>query len=218
MVDLGGPAQALAEAVRAERHHHELLEVGGAGGVCAAVEQVRHRHRQRGRLGVAVEAAEVAEQREAARRRGGVGRGERDAEDRVRAERSLVGAAVGGDQRLVHGSLVARVEAAHRLGERAADVGDGLLHSAPAVAAGVAVAQFDGLVRAGAGAAGHDRPPERAAGERDFGLDGGVAARVEHLARGDVLNGSCRSVVLFAGAHAISLTRAAQRARGWTCS
>ena len=67
VVDLRGPAQALAEAVRAERHHHELLEVGGAGGVRAAVEQVRHRHGQRARLGIAVEAAEVAEQREASR-------------------------------------------------------------------------------------------------------------------------------------------------------
>ena len=189
---------------------------------------------------------EVAEQREASRRRGGVGRGERDAEDRVRAERSLVGAAVGGDQRLVDGALVAGVEAAHRLGERPVDVGDGLLHAAPAVARGIAVAQLDGLVRAGAGAAGDDRPPERAAREDHVGLDGGVAARVEHLARGDVLDGSRRSIVLFAGAHALPLTgwplrrtargslpadhracggggqgealRRAQRARGWTCS
>ena len=218
VVDLRGPAQALAEAVRAERHDHELLEVGGAGGVRAAVEQVRQRHGQRARLGIAVEAAEVAEEREPERTRGGVGRGERDAEDRVRAERALVGAAVGGDQRLVDGPLVARVEAAHRLGERPVDVGDGLLDAATAVAVGIAVAQLDGLVRAGAGAAGDDRPPERAAREDDVGLDGGVAARVEHLARAHVPDGSRRLVARCAGAHAVSLTRAVSGRGGWTCS
>ncbi len=52
----------------------------------------------------------------------------------------------------------------------------------------VAVAEFDGFVFAGAGAAGDGRAAGRAAFERHVNFDGGVAARVEDFARLDVLN------------------------------
>ncbi len=204
VVDLGGPAQALAETAGAERDDHELLEVGRAGGVGAAVEHVGHRHRQQWRR-VPVEAAEVAEQGQTACGRGGVGRRERDAEDRVRPEDALVGAAVGGNQRLVDGALVGGVNAAYRLGERPVGVGDRPRDAAPAIAVRVAVAQFDGLVGAGAGSAGDDRPPARAAGEEDDGLDGGVAAGVEQLKRLDVRDRQRCRIGWLAGAHAVPL-------------
>ena len=44
--DLGAHAQRVAEARRADRHDHELLEVDGVVGVRAAVEDVHHRHGQ----------------------------------------------------------------------------------------------------------------------------------------------------------------------------
>jgi hypothetical protein len=44
--DLGAHAQRLAKRARADRHHHELLQVDGVVGVRAAVEDVEHRHRQ----------------------------------------------------------------------------------------------------------------------------------------------------------------------------
>ena len=37
---------AIAEALRAYRHHHELLKVDVVIGVRSAVEDVHHRHRQ----------------------------------------------------------------------------------------------------------------------------------------------------------------------------
>ena len=46
VVDLGAPAQAFGERRRAERHDHELLEVGRVLGVLAAVEDVHQRHGQ----------------------------------------------------------------------------------------------------------------------------------------------------------------------------
>ena len=44
VVDLGAPAQALGEGRRADRHDHELLEIGGVLGVLAAIQDVHHRH------------------------------------------------------------------------------------------------------------------------------------------------------------------------------
>ncbi len=54
-------------------------------------------------------------------------------------------------------------------------------HALAAVARGVAVAQLDGLVRAGAGTARNAGDARRAAGEAGAHLERGVAARVEHL-------------------------------------
>ena len=86
VVDLGAPAQRLAEGRRADRRDHELLDVDVGVGVRAAVEDVHHRHRQQ----VRVRAAEVAEQRQLGGLGGGLGDRERDAEDRVGAEPGLV--------------------------------------------------------------------------------------------------------------------------------
>ena len=84
VVDLGAGAQRLAEGRRADRRDHELLDVHVGVGVRAAVEDVHHRHRQQ----VRVRAAEVAEQAQLGGLRGGLGDRERDAEDRVGAERA----------------------------------------------------------------------------------------------------------------------------------
>src|SRR6476646_7333851 len=75
--------------------------------------------------------------------------GQRYAENGVRAEPRLVRRAIGGDQRLVQGCLVARVKAHHQFGQFVVDELDRLTDTLPAVASLVAVAQFDRLVRAG---------------------------------------------------------------------
>ena len=48
VVDLGAPAQPLGEGRRADRHDHELLEVGRVLGVLAAVQDVHHAARAAG--------------------------------------------------------------------------------------------------------------------------------------------------------------------------
>ena len=120
--DLGARAQPLGEARRADRHDHELLEVDRVVGVRAAVEHVHHRHRQHVRR----LAAEVAPQRQVLLGRRRPRGGERDAEDRVRAQARLVVGAVELDQLAVEPALVGRVVAGDRLGDLAVDVADGL--------------------------------------------------------------------------------------------
>ena len=123
VVDLGAPAQRLAEGLGADRRDHELLDVDVGVGVAAAVEDVHHRHRQH----VGVRAADVAEQRQVGGVGGGAGHGERDAEDGVGADLLLVGAAVDGEHLGVDEALLAGVEA-EQLGAELVDDGvDGLL-------------------------------------------------------------------------------------------
>ena len=65
---------------------------------------------------------------------------------------------------------------------RTVHVGDGVEHALAAEAL-VAVAQLERLVLPGRRAARHTGPPERTVVEPDVDLDGGVAARIEDLAR-----------------------------------
>ena len=125
VVRLHAPAQRLAEARRADRHDHELLEVDVVVGVDAAVEDVHHRHRQH----VGVGPADVAVERQLQLGGGGPGHGQGDAEDGVGAEAGLVVGAVEGDQLGVDDALVERVEALDGVGDLAVDVADGVEHA-----------------------------------------------------------------------------------------
>ncbi len=126
----------------------------------AAVEHVHHRHRQRRgpprRRGSATAAGAPPRPppaRPRARRRG----------SRWRRGGALFGGAVELDQRAVEALLVERVAPAHRVGDLAVDVADGLRDAlaAPGVAA---VAQLGGLELAGRGAGRHRRAALRARG------------------------------------------------------
>ena len=115
----------------------------------------------------------------------GLGDRERGAEDRVGADARLVVGAVEVEQLAVDAALVERIEALERLGDLGVDEADGGQHALAAVAV-AAVAQLDGLVLAGGGAARHGGPAAGARREHDVDLDGGVATRVEDLAAGNV--------------------------------
>ena len=183
VVDLGAGAQRLGEGRRADRRDHELLDVDVGVGVRAAVEDVHHRHGQQ----EGVRAAEIAEQRQLGAARGGLRDGERDAEDRVGAQARLVRRRVEIAQRLVDEALLAGLEADEFGADGVEHRGDRVAHALAAVAL-AAVAQFDRLELPGGRAAGHRRPAQRAVVERDLDLDGGIAARVEDLARADGLD------------------------------
>ena len=176
--DLGAHRSASREARRADRDDHELLEVHVVVGVRAAVDDVHHRHRQ----DVRRVAAEVAPQRQVLLRRGRASGGQRDAEDRVRAQAGLVLGPVELDQLAVEALLVGRVVAGDRLGDLAVDVADGLRDALAEVGV-AAVAQLGGLELARRGAGGDGGAAVRAGAQRDLHLDGGVAAGVKDLAR-----------------------------------
>ena len=181
--DLGAHAQRVGEAGRADRDDHELLEVDRVVGVGAAVEDVHHRHGQDPRR----LAAQVAPQRLVLLRGRGARRGERDAEDRVRAQAALVRRAVELDQRAVQARLVEHVAARDRRGDLAVDVRDRPRHALAEVGV-AAVAQLGRLELAGRGAGRDRRAAARARAQREVDLDGRVPARVEDLTGVDALD------------------------------
>ena len=83
--------------------------------------------------------------------------------------------------------LVGGVEPDDRVADLAVHVRDRVLHALAAVAV-LAVAELDGLVRAGAGAARHRGPAPGAGDQLDLDLDGRVAAGVQDLPRRDVID------------------------------
>jgi len=121
---------------------------------------------------------------------GGFGHRHRHCEQRIGAEARLVVAAVEVDERPVDEGLLGGVESDDGLGDLGVDVLDGLQHALAAEALRVVVAQLDRLARAGRGAGGHCGAPHDARLEQHIGLDRGVAARVEDLARDDVDDGA----------------------------
>ena len=181
VVRLRAHAQRLAEAGRADRREHELLEVDVAVGVRAAVEHVEARHREH----VRVRAADVPVEREVRLVGAGLGHRERRAERGVGPEAALGVGAVELDQGAVDVALVERLHAEERVGDLLLDVADGRLHALAAEAV-AAVAQLDRLVGAGAGAA-RDRGPTPGAREQlHLDLDRGVPTGVEDLPGVDV--------------------------------
>ena len=196
MVNVRAPLQRLGERRRADRHRHELLHVHVGVGVLAAVHDVHHRHRKLpgGR------AADVAVQGQAQAARGGLGDGQRDAQNRVRAQLALVVRAVQVDHQLINGDLLGGVQVNEFRRDALVDVLDRLQDALAAVDLLVAVAQLDRLVRARGRARRDARAAQGAVFQIDVHLDGGVAARVQNLPRLNIRDcrrhsGSCFSFV-----------------------
>ena len=178
MEHLRAHAQRLGEALGADGHDHELLNIDvAAGGVCAAVEHVHHRHRK----GLGIAATDVVIQALAGRQRAGLRAREGHAEDGVGAETGLVRRAVELDEELVDRGLVKDVHALQRLCDLDVHVLHGLEHALAEVTALVAVAQLACFVHAGGCAGGNGCTADGAVIEGDLDLDGRVAARVKDL-------------------------------------
>ena len=196
--DLGADLQAAGKALGAGGDDHELLEVDRVVGVGAAVQHVHHRHRQHARLAAAVELGQVAVKRLLGVGRRRLRRRQRDAEQRVGAEPTLVRGAVELDHRRVERPLLGRAGADQGFGDLAVDVLDRLGHALAGPGA-AAVAQLDRLELAGRGA-GRDRGQAASAGlEHDLDLDRRVAAGVEDLTRVDGADGAHGWRILFRG-------------------
>ena len=177
-VDLGGPFQRLREAVGAGADDHEVLDVDTPAGVCAATEDLDLRHRHQHGVGP----AEVSVQRQPVRRCRRVCAGHRHGECRVGAQTRLVRRAVQRDQAGIERGLVVGCHAAHGGGDLAVDMRHRTEHVEPAVAR-AAVAPFERLARAFAGAGRHDGTAARTVAQRDLGLDRRPAPAVPDAAR-----------------------------------
>ena len=105
-------------------------------------------------------------------------RGERDTENGVRAEATLVRRSVELDQHAIEVGLVHPVDPLHGVGDLAVDVGD-RRRDALAVPRVAAVAQLDRLVHAGRRTGRDDRPAEPARDHLD--LDGRIPTGVQNL-------------------------------------
>ncbi|MNE05887.1 hypothetical protein D3C80_984610 [compost metagenome] len=180
--DFSAHAQGVREGVGAGRQDHELLNVDRIVGVSAAVDDVHHRSRQ----DASRDAADVAIQRQVRADGAGLGRSQRDAQDGVGAQTSLVVGAVQFDQGLVQTALVLGVHAGQGVEDLAVDGVDRLLDALAAPHVHVAVAQLDRLVSAGRGARGHGGAAEAAVFQGDVHLDRRITPAVDDLAGDDV--------------------------------
>ena len=139
--------------------------------------------------------AHVAVQRELQLVGGGLGHGQRHPEHGVGAESLLVVGAVEVDEHPIDVTLIERVEPHQGVVDLVVDVGHGVEHALAAEAV-VAVAQLHGLELPGGRARRHDGAPGRARIQHHLHLDGGVAARVEHLTPDDVFDDAHRLLLL----------------------
>ena len=152
MINLGAPAQGLAEAGRADRHHHEFLKVGTAQRVLAAVHDIHHRRRQNMR----VYAAQIGIQRQpqAVGRR--VRQRQRYAQNGVGAKFALGRRAVNLQHQFVERLLTVRRQPRQFRRDNIVDRRHRSQNAFAQVARLVAVAHFQRLVLSGRGAARHD--------------------------------------------------------------
>ena len=193
MEDFHAPAQRLGKRGRADGHDHEFLEVDVVVGVRSAVEDVHHGRGQ----SVGAGAAEVAIERQAVLRRRGASGRHRDGENRVRAQAGLGLGAVEFDHFLVEAALVGGIPVRQCVGDLAVHVLHGLENTFAQEARFVSVAQFDGLVLSGGGAAGDDGAADCSVYQLHFRFHGRIAARIQNFAAYDCSNIRHTALALF---------------------
>ena len=192
--NFGAHAHGVAQSFCAHRHNHELLEVDRIVGMRPAIDDVHHGNGQNMR----VNAADIAVQRKAGRLSGSLGGRQRNAENRVRSQSALVGAAVELDHRLVDLQLVLGVHAADCIEDLAVDGVDGLLDALAKITL-AAIAQLDRLVRAGGGARRHCSAAKSTVLKMHIDFNRRIAAAVENLTPDNVDNGRhcCLSAMIW---------------------
>jgi hypothetical protein len=103
------------------------------------------------------------------------------AEDRIRAEFTLVGGAVDFKQGHIDGFLFDSIKTDQRVGNIAVDVLNSLGHALAHIVGFITVTQFECFVNAGRGARRHGCASPTAIGQHNFHFHGRVAAGVEYL-------------------------------------
>jgi hypothetical protein len=150
----------------------------------AAVDDIGHRHGQD--LGVG--AAQVFEQRQSHVRRRRLGIGQRHRQNGIGAQFRFGFRPVQVEHDSIDLQLIERIHLAQGGQNLVGDVFDRFGDAFAAIAGLVGIAQFQGLVFAGAGAGGHRRASGRAAGQENINFDGGIAPRIQNLTSRNVRN------------------------------
>ena len=148
---------------------------------------LHHRHRQYARLCAAEETVE----RLPLGNRGGLRAGQRNGENRVRAELLLAGRTVRFQHGMIDRICIAGVQIHDSLCQRRVDIFHGFQYALAIVALLVAVAKLQRLILARGRAAGARRAARAAVAKRDLRFDGGISTRVHDLAADDV-NDLCK--------------------------
>jgi hypothetical protein len=172
MKDFNAPAQRLGKRWRADRHHHEFLEVDVVVGVRSTVQNVHHRSRQ----SVRTRAAQIAIERDVEARCRSARSGHRDCQDRIRAQAPLVLGTIEFNHLGIEPTLVKPVPIRQSVRNLPIDVFNRLENSFAYEAVRVIIAQFDRLVLAGGRAAGHNRPAHRSVRQKNFRFYRRIAA------------------------------------------
>ena len=184
MEDLRAHAQGFAEGGGFHGHDHEFLQIDVVVRMGPAVEDVHHGYGK----AAGGRAPEIAVERQI----GGGGRrpgtGQRHAEYGIGAEPALVGGAVQIDQVLVDQGLVGRIPSRQGRADLPMNVIYRLEDAFAQVPILVLVAQLHGFVFAGRSPGGNRGPALVAAAETDVYFHGGIAARIENFARGDLVD------------------------------
>jgi hypothetical protein len=145
----------------------------------ASIDDVGHGHGEKGGM----RAAKILVKRDAEEVGGGAGYGHGYAEQCVGAELGLVLGPVEVDHCSVDVHSFECVQAANLRGDGGVDVLDGLEDAFTEIALLVAVAEFHGLVLAGAGAGWDGCPAKSAVFQYNVYLDCGIPTGIQYLAR-----------------------------------
>jgi hypothetical protein len=113
--------------------------------------------------------------------------GKRYTKDRIRPKAALVISAIKFEKDSINVTLIKGIETDKGVVDLVVDMGNSIKHTFTHVA-GFAIAQFNGLKRAGRCTRGNYRSTIRTRFEDDLNLDGRVTAAVEDLAAGDVFD------------------------------
>ena len=170
-------AKRLAVGRQATRYNHEFLEVDRCVGVRPGVEHIHHRHRQN----VRIRPAQVTEERLPGGPGGSARRSQRNGQHGIRPHAALVRRAVHFAHAGIHPDLVCGVHAAERCSQLGVGEVDCLQHALAAVAGGITVPQFAGLVFPGGGTARHRGMPVCPAGQGHHGFDCRISTGIKHL-------------------------------------
>ena len=177
MEDFRTAANRLQDAVRADRHDHEFLEIDRVVSMFAAIDDIHHRHRQDMRA----DPADVAIERQATRVRRRLRHRQADAQDRIGAQPALVLGAVQLDQRSVDLDLVLGLKPADGVGNLTVHRLDRIVHALAEPAALVAITLLDRLMCTGRCARRHGCPTEAAVLQEHVDFHRGITAAVDDL-------------------------------------